>query len=338
MNSKESDSLRDTSNGESATSHTFSINAAPFEPLAGATSHPTEKSQERAGPPREQASAMGSSALWAPYSLQYYDMFMLSANMRALPQMGAVPPGGSKRYSGTPILRASSPVRRNPTTTDELKKLEKASLSIHAKPWSPNPDSGLSQEEGDTYIQLKKDWTKVEYDGNNVVAPVPFKEMGSLFVHSLTVRPLDKPSIHLELFNYLCARCATKSFFGRLSCRAADVIIKWVAADVPPLRIAHLLEQVTGATVSALFTEKGKCGYELWLENPEMSKHVVATVSGALWTCPMFHGYAVFAKADEEKAFLLDYINSLVEDFPEPTPYPMRFVEAVTSNIEEVNS
>ncbi|AAZ12743.1 hypothetical protein, conserved [Trypanosoma brucei brucei TREU927] len=331
------EAVNEGNHGEPSTPHTFSVNATPFEPGSSGSSYPADKWQEQPGVQREQSAVMGSSTPWTPSPLQYYDMFMLTPHVRAMAQMNVMLPGGPRRYSGTPIVRTSSPGRKSSSTSEEVKKAEKGSLSIHAKPWSPTPDSGLSQKDGDTYIQLKKGWTKVDYHGAPAVAPVPFMEMSSLFVHSLTVRPLDKPRIHLEIFNYLCARCATKSFFGRLTCRGPDVILKFVADDVPPLRVAHLIEQVTGATVSALFTETiGE--YELWLERSDTASHVIDVVSGALWTCPMFHGYAVYAKCDDEKTFLRDYINSLVEGFPEQTPYPMRFVTATASGAVDIHS
>ncbi|KEG09980.1 hypothetical protein DQ04_04351030 [Trypanosoma grayi] len=330
MGGEEGDASKEVKETETAATHTFSVNAAPFEPGANTSSFIPEKWQEPPSVAQPQALAMGSSAPWA-YSAPYYDMMLLTANMRAVAQMNALISTGIRRYSGTPIVRASSPTKRNMNTSEGAKGTDRGSLSIHAKPWSPTPESGLNQEEGDTYIQLEKGWIKVPYRGKMVVAPVAFKEMSSLFVHSLTVRPIEKPRIHLGLFNYLCARCATRSFFGRLSCRGADVILKGVAGDIPPLRIAHLIEQVTGDVVCALFTEGDHFEYELWLEKPENAAHLVSTVSGALWTCPMFHGYAVHTKTEDEKTFLREYIASLKEGFPEPTPYPMCCVEAIAS-------
>ncbi|KAG8341190.1 hypothetical protein TRVL_07981 [Trypanosoma vivax] len=332
------DPPKEMKEGDFASSHPLSVNATPFEPASGASQFSAEKWHDRVPLPRDKTSAMCSSAAWAPFPLIYPDMYMLNPNLRAVPHMTAVISDGLRRYSGVPFMRMSSPTRRVSNTPEGAKRAEKGSLSAYAKPWSPTTESGFSQAGDDGYTQLKQEWSRVPYRGEMVVAPLPFKEMTNLFVHSLTVKPLTKPRIQLELFNYLCARCTTRTFFGRLSCREADITLRWVADDVPPLRIAHLIEQITDVPVCALFIEKNSDKYELWLEKPEKATHVVETISGALWTCPMFHGYAVHTKTDEEKEFLLNYITSLKEGFPETSPYPMRFVEASTQVAEEANA
>ncbi|EAN98659.1 hypothetical protein C3747_23g110 [Trypanosoma cruzi] len=335
MDGEEADVTKETKEGGPNTSHTFSVDAAPFEPSVNVSSNLANGWQDASSALTEQLSALGANESW-PYPAQYIDMFALNASMRAMVEAAAMMNVGAKRYSGAPIVKTTSPPKKGSNASEASRKREKGSLSIHAKPWSPSPETGLNQKEGDTYTHLKKGWVKVPYRGEMVIAPVAFKEIANDFVHSLTVRPIEKPRIHLELYNYHCARCATHSFFGRLSCRDADVILKGIAGDIPPLCVAHLIEQVTGAVVCALFT-KGDClDYEIWLETPDKAAHFAKTISDAMWTCPMFHGYAVHTKTEEEKAFLHEYISSLKDDFPEETPYPMRCVEAIASSTGKV--
>ncbi|RNE99936.1 uncharacterized protein Tco025E_08996 [Trypanosoma conorhini] len=337
MDAEGSDAAKEANEGGSNYSHTFSVHAVPFEPGLNASSSIPNRWQDVSSTMSDQLSTMGANASW-PYPTHYIDFFTLNASMRTILEAAAMMNAGAKRYSGAPIVRASSPSKKNLNASEGSKKREKGGISIHAKPWSPSPETGLSPKEGDTYTHLKKGWVKVPYRGEMVIAPVAFKEIANDFVHSLTVKPIEKPRIQLELYNYHCARCATHSFFGRLSCRGADVILKGIAGDIPPLCVAHLLEQVTGAVVCALFTEGDYLDYEIWLENPDKANFFAKTISDAMWTCPMFHGYAVHTRTEDGKAFLHEYISSLKDDFPEETPYPMRCVEAITSSTGKVKS
>ncbi|ORC87786.1 uncharacterized protein TM35_000201950 [Trypanosoma theileri] len=331
-----SESSKVLKEGDPTAQHTFSVDAAPFEPNVSAPLFMPEKWQYSSSTVQEQSAPPGINQSWT-YSPQYYDM-MMRMNLPAMVHANALLSSGLRRYSGTPIVRASSPVKKNNNSSEAMKRMEKGSLSVYAKPWSPTPEGGLTQGENDAYCHLKKEWVKVSYRGEMVVAPLAFMETNNIFVHSFTLRPLEKPGVQFQIFNYLCGRCTTRSFFGRLSCRNADVTLKGIAGDIPPLRIAHLIEQVTGVVVSALFTEGDYTEYELWLEKPEKATHVVNTVSGALWSCPMFHGYAVHAKTDEDKKFLNEYITSIKNIFPEPSPYPMCCVEAFGSSCETVKA
>ncbi|KAH9599283.1 hypothetical protein LSM04_003389 [Trypanosoma melophagium] len=324
-----SESSKVLKEGDPTAQHTFSVDAAPFEPNANAPLYAPEKWSYSSSAVQEQLAPPGLSQSWG-YAAQGYDMMRVS--IPAMLQATAFLNSGLRRYGGTPIVRASSPVKKSINATETVKRMEKGSLSVHAKPWSPTPESGPNQREAENYCHLQKEWVKVSYRGKMVVAPLPFMETNNLFVHSFTIRPIEKPALQFQIFNYLCGRCTTRSFFGRLSCRNADVTLKGIAGDIPPLRIAHLIEQVTGVVVSALFTEGDYSEYELWLEKPEKATHIVNTVSGALWSCPMFHGYAVHTKTDEEKKYLNEYITSIKEILPEPSPYPMCCVEAFGSS------
>ncbi|RNE96369.1 hypothetical protein TraAM80_09834 [Trypanosoma rangeli] len=335
MDGEGSDVAKETSEGGQNHSHTFSVDAVPFEPGLNASSSVPNRWQDPSSIVPEQLSAWAPNTPWT-YQAPYFDALTFNANMRAMVEAAAMMNVGAKRYSGAPIVRASSPSKKNLNVSEGAKKREKAGISIHAKPWSPSPETGLRQKEGDAYIHLKKGWVRVPYRGEMVISPVAFKEIANDFVHSLTVKPIEKPRIQLELYNYHCARCASHSFFGRLSCRGADVTLKGIAGDIPPLCVAHLLEQVTGNVVCALFTEGDYLNYEVWLENPDKANVFAKTISDAMWTCPMFHGYAVHTKTEDGKAFLHEYISSLKDDFPEETPYPMRCVEAITSSTGKV--
>lgn len=207
---------------------------------------------------------------------------------------------------------------------------EKDGLSVHAKPWSPIPESETIGP-SEYFVEVASpSWTIAKIDGREVAAPSPMvsKEFShTLLAHPQTIKPKGTSGVELEFMSYLCGRCPLKTLFGKLSSRKADVTLMNVAVDVPPLCLAHLVEQVTTAKVTALYVNDAEnFQYELWLDKPTFASQVVETVTGALWTCPMLHGYAVVAKDNASKKFLSNYVQSLKEKMPTESLPPGAFL------------
>lgn len=211
---------------------------------------------------------------------------------------------------------------------------DKEGLSVHAKPWSPCPEKTVGPAPEVNFVDITPvTWVKVDLLGKEVMGPAPLiskEASNNLFIHSFVVVPRKNIGVELELFNYLCSRCPLRTLFGKLSSRKADVILRNIAPDVPPLCIAHLVEQITNTKVAALYVNVAEgTQYALWLEKPNMSSQVVNTISGTLWMSPMYHGFAVFPKNDEAKKFLGEYLAVLkasCED--DKCPFPFCFIEA----------
>lgn len=211
---------------------------------------------------------------------------------------------------------------------------EREGLSVHAEPWSPVPE--LNPLENLVVDIVPPTWTTVDYLGVEVPAPMPIivkkDDSISMFVHLFSVYPRNDRQVHIDLYNYQCARCPLKTLFGRISSRKADIILRNVSPDIPPLCIAHMIEQITKARITALcVNEADLAQFDVWLDKPNMSSAVVNALSGTLWTCPMFHGFAAYPKNAKAKALLEDYMAKLRDSLPadEGTPiYPLTFVEA----------
>ncbi|KAG5481836.1 hypothetical protein LSCM4_06912 [Leishmania orientalis] len=198
----------------------------------------------------------------------------------------------------------------------------KDSLSAYAKPWSPHPEVavppvGVSENEVNIH---PGSWSAMTVDGKEVITPSPMvtrKSSTNLFAHSVSIHPKGLKGVELELFNYTCARCTLKTLYGRLSSRQPDVTMRNVSVDVPPLCIAHLIEQITKAKVTALhLNESEGTHYDIWLDKPNLSAQLVEYISGSVWATPMHHGYAIMGKNEEGKRYLRSYVERLRESKP----------------------
>lgn len=231
-------------------------------------------------------------------------------------------------------------------------------LSIHAKPWSPSaeplstvaaaappaptPVPGPSTALGRAATLTKSNrveirpaaWcTAAVVNGVKEAVPVPMvpsEVSDNEFVHSLPVVPTSDPEALLAFFTYKCARCPLRTLYGRLSSRRADVTVTNVAPDIPPLCLAHLLEQVSKVRITALVASQITVStqYDIWLDKTSMASPLIAAVNGLLWTCPMPHGFAVVASNERAKVFLQAYLTDL-KKAPESaqSSYPLTCVE-----------
>lgn len=210
----------------------------------------------------------------------------------------------------------------------------KESLSAFAKPWSPHPEvtvSTIPPPENEVAIHPGS-WTSSVVEGKEVQTPspmVPKESNNNSFAHSFSIHPKGLKSVELEVFNYVCGRCPLKTLYGRLSSRQPDVTMRNVAMDVPPLCVAHLIEQITKAKVTALcVNEVEGTHYDIWLDKPNMAPVLTESISGCVWTCPMHHGYAVLGKGEEGKKYLRNYVERLKDSKPEgPNVYEVALVE-----------
>nr|CAJ2470556.1 unnamed protein product [Leishmania braziliensis] len=198
----------------------------------------------------------------------------------------------------------------------------KDSLSAFAKPWSPHPEVTVTPiviPESEVIIHPGS-WSATIVDGKEVIAPSPMvlrKSSTNLFAHSFFIHPKGLKTVELELFNYSCARCTVKTLYGRLSSRQPDATMRNVSVDVPPLCVAHLIEQITKVKVTALhLNESEGAHYDIWLDKPNMSTQLVELISGNLWATPMHHGYAVMGKNEEGKRYLRSYVERLRDSKP----------------------
>ncbi|AYU77838.1 hypothetical protein LdCL_170013300 [Leishmania donovani] len=210
----------------------------------------------------------------------------------------------------------------------------KDSLSAYAKPWSPHPEVTVTPVvAGENEVAIHPgSWSATTVDGKEVITPspmVPRKSSTNLFAHSFSIHPKGLKSVELELFNYACARCTLRTLYGRLSSRQPDVTMRNVSVDVPPLCIAHLIEQITKAKVTALhLNESEGPHYDIWLDKPNLSTQLVEFISGSLWATPMHHGYAVMGKNEEGKRYLRNYVERLRDSKPPgPNVYDVALVE-----------
>ncbi|KPI83959.1 hypothetical protein ABL78_6990 [Leptomonas seymouri] len=215
-----------------------------------------------------------------------------------------------------PSAMQSAPVRKEGAVVKE-------SLSAFAKPWSPHPEvtvPTIPPPENEVAIHPGS-WVTINVEGKDMQAPspmVPKETTNNSYAHSYCVHPKGLKTVELELFNYVCGRCPLKTLYGRLSSRQPDVTIRNVVMDIPPLRIAHLIEQITKAKVTALCAnEADGTHYDIWLDKPNMAPVLVDSISGCVWTCPMYHGYAVLGKGEEGKKYLRNYVERLNDSRPE---------------------
>ncbi|KPA76175.1 hypothetical protein ABB37_07935 [Leptomonas pyrrhocoris] len=199
----------------------------------------------------------------------------------------------------------------------------KESLSAFAKPWSPHPEvtvAPIPPPENEVAIHPGS-WTVANVEGKDIQTPSPMvpKDMSSnSYAHSYSIHPKGLKNVELELFNYVCGRCPLKTLYGRLSSRQPDVTMRNVAMDVPPLCVSHLIEQVTKAKVTALcVNEMEGSHYDIWLDKPNMAPVLLESMSDCVWTCPMFHGFAVVGKGEEGKKYLRNYVERLNDSRPE---------------------
>lgn len=221
-----------------------------------------------------------------------------------------------------------APAVKKETTTG------KDSLSAYAKPWSPHPEvtvTPLVASDNEVAIHPGS-WAGMTVDGKEVITPspmVPRKSSTNLFAHSFSVHPKGLKSVELELFSYTCGRCTLRTLYGRLSSRQPDVTMRNVSVDVPPLCIAHLIEQIAKAKVTALhLNESEGPHYDIWLDKPNLSTQLVEYISGSVWATPMHHGYAVMGKNEEGKRYLRNYVERLRDSKPPgPNVYDVALVE-----------
>ncbi|KAL7704567.1 hypothetical protein N2W54_002324 [Lotmaria passim] len=199
----------------------------------------------------------------------------------------------------------------------------KESLSAFAKPWSPHPEVAVATVpplENEVTIHPGS-WSTTNVEGKDVQTPspmVPKEASNNSFAHSFSIHPKGLKNVELELYNYICGRCPLKTLYGRLSSRQPDVTMRNVVMDIPPLCVAHLIEQVTKAKVTALcVNEVEGTHYDIWLDKPNMAPVLTESMSGCVWTCPMHHGYAVLGKGEEGKKYLRNYVERLKDSRPE---------------------
>ncbi|KAG5481528.1 hypothetical protein LSCM1_05547 [Leishmania martiniquensis] len=233
-------------------------------------------------------------------------------NVAHIPYVAPVP-----APAPAPVPAPAPPLAARKETTSG-----KDSLSAYAKPWSPHPEMAVPSmvvSENEVAIHPGS-WSAMTVDGKEVVTPSPMitrKSSTNLFAHSVSVHPKGLKTVELELFNYTCGRCTLRTLYGRLSSRQPDVTMRNISVDVPPLCVAHLIEQITKAKVTALhLNESEGTHYDIWLDKPNLSAQLVESISGSVWAAPMHHGYAVMGKNEEGKRYLRNYVERLRDSKP----------------------
>lgn len=313
-----------TQGSPASKTHTFSVDAPPFDPSKVGMGF----NKHFQGPIMPDGGDAGMNTSGAA-SWEYQQYMLMMSGMGGMPMYPPPPPPPPPPMAPyqTPAVAGPPP----PTTRREPG--EKEGLSVHAKPWSPFPETAPETPVDDSVVDIAPaKLVARETQGKEVFAPalmISKEASNNLFVHSFTIVPKKKKDIELEFYNYLCARCPLKTLYGKLSSRKADVTLRNVAGDVPPLCVAHLIEQITKAKVTSLCVNDDFTQYEVWLDKPNMSSQVVNSLSGNLWTCPLFHGYAVFPKGDASKNYLKEYLDQFKSSpHYSKSAYPLAFVEA----------
>lgn len=219
------------------------------------------------------------------------------------------------------------PIGASPTEAERL--------SIHAKPWTPNEvyeDTGRAGKVKE--IDVSYDIRMIEYMGKELAAPI-FINSGSLeeTIDTFeTVRPLSHPDAELHIYYYPSQIRTAKAYYGKISSRKADVTLRNIPADVPPLCASRIIENIVssvGKLIAIYFSDIDGYHYDIWLDKAGTAPVVVEKLSNSLWTFPMSHGYAVYFKGDAEKKFVNEYIEKFSsQDFGDSEVLPALLVEA----------
>lgn len=221
---------------------------------------------------------------------------------------------------------ASVEVKTN--ATGQPSSNQKDKLSALANPWSP--DTAISTEKSISVPAAAA--VDIVFQGSTLKAPAPILKGDTdcnAFVHCFIRSVQQHPGIKLEFYNYSCGLCPLKSIFGRLSSRRADLCLKNVPMDVPPLCVAHLVERMTNSPVLAIAVSGSDNGqYDLWFEKAGATAPSVQSMS-SIWMCPFFHGFAVYPLNANSAAFLQQHLKNLSDlGVIASDIYPLSFVEA----------
>lgn len=121
-----------------------------------------------------------------------------------------------------------------------------------------------------------------------------------------SVRPQGYPNVELRLYYYSSQIRTAKAYYGKISSRKADVTLRNVALDVPPLCFSRIIEHIVnnvGKLIAIHFSESDGPHFDIWLDKAGTAGSVAEKLSNSLWTLPMGRGYAVYLKGPAERTF-----------------------------------
>lgn len=216
---------------------------------------------------------------------------------------------------------------------------ERLSMSVNAKPWDPKDAFAVNRSGKSKLIDVSFEICKIEYMGKKLSAPIflnfpskpgPLEETLETFE---TVNPSSDPKVELQVYFYPSQIRTAKAYYGKISSRKADVTLRNIPADVPPLCASRIIENIVntvGKLIAIFFSDSDGYHYDIWLDKAGSAAGVVEKLSNSLWTFPMSHGYAVYCKGDAEKKFVEDYIEkfSAQKNFGTDEVLPALLVEA----------
>eukprot|EP00796_Vickermania_ingenoplastis_P011182 gene11182-7759_t len=196
---------------------------------------------------------------------------------------------------------------------------ENERLSVHAKPWNPKEAFDDSSRSGKAKeIEVSYGIRTIDYMGRKLAAPIfiDFPMKPGCFEETLdtfeTVRPTTHPNVELHVYFYPSQIRTAKAYYGKISSRKADVTLRNIPADVPPLCASRIIENIVsnvGKLIAIHFSDTDGYHYDIWLDKAGTAPMVVEKLSNSLWTFPMSHGYAVYFKGDNEKRYAQEYIE-----------------------------
>lgn len=225
----------------------------------------------------------------------------------------------------------SIPAQGFPSVTEQ----ENERLSVHAKPWVPGtgvyPESNPVDKSRE--IEVSDKIRMIKYMGKDLAAPVfidiPLEEPIDTFE---TVRPKSHPGVKLQVYFYYSHIRTAKTYYGKISSRKADVTLKNIPADIPPLCVGRVIENIVngiGKLIALHFSDLDGYHYDIWLDKAGSANQVVERLCNSLWTFPMSHGYAVFFPGGAEKKFVHEFIEGFyAQDFGTREVLPALLVSA----------
>lgn len=318
--------------------HKFSADATPFNPAA--QMYDIHMGAVGGGAGVMHSALSPKAPLFTPAEMESY-AFLASASV---PYSGARASAKKSQKAATPFMPMAHPAVMQPYIDSMINQYSGAPIMrlpyqrettmYDGQQWSAVAEGAAGRRKASKMVEINHAlWVPVEAFGKKGTAPAllfPRDVTISPFEHMYCVYPSDALDVELELYFYLCSRCSLKTLYGRLSSRKADLVISGIAQDIPPISIAHLIEQITTAKIVALIVSDTETyQIEMWIERPNQASQVVSILECGLWTCPMFHGYAVYCKNERNKQYVEAYLERL-RKLPgaEQTIYPTCFAEA----------
>lgn len=191
-----------------------------------------------------------------------------------------------------------------------------------ALPWKPRDDKKKSEnKENGEVLEISTKIRMIEYWGKIVAVPTFLEYRAPINTHGLekavfsfeTIRPSTNPNLELRVYTYLSELRTAKAHYGKISSRRADITIKNVPVDVPPLCISRIVEDIIGPAgrlIAINFSDIDEYHYDIWLDKNTPVSAVVDQLANSLLAFPMSHGYAVYFKGEGERKFIADYLQN----------------------------